>query len=210
MLSLKKVPLKDLAKVAHVSNGVLRKWRAEKGFWELVDQFQVEFTNHLIKHIEKRGKRQKQLADEYFEKPIKEITHIPIPELGWAEFSDLKTYSPPLVLETLEGVSKYMESLAEKIESQKNAEHIKRDPNVAILFQCESFLRILKQYPFLKKKSKKHLLTAKHREEAQQNREHGFLVDSLAMGVSLSEEQRKELIYLAHNLIGNYVAVEMN
>jgi len=210
LLSLKNILLKDLARMLNVSYGALRKWRAEKKFWELVDQFHSEYINHLIEHLEKRGKRQKQLADEYFEKPIKEITHIPIPELGWAEFLDLKTYSPPLVLETLERVSKYMESLAEKIKSQKNAEHTKRDPDVAIFFQCDSFLSFLKQYPFPKKRAKQHLSAVKHREETQQKTDHGFLVDSLAMGVLHSEEQRKELIYLAHSLIGNYVAIEMN
>jgi len=209
LFCLKKWKLKDLANVVGVSHGLLRKWRTEDRYWDLTDKLQSEYTDLLIKHLEARAQRQKELADEYFKKSIKEIARTPPPELGWNEFRDLKQYSQSLILLIAGKVGKYTESLWKKIGPRPDGyNYPERILDFSVANQCHHFFEILGGYPLKSKRELGEYLSS-IKSEAWKESDHAFLVGSLELGL-ISEEERKRLICAAHNLMGKFSEVDMN
>lgn len=214
LLMLKDVPIKELSKSVRASYGLLRKWRTEKPFKEQITQIESDFMNELITHLGWRGEMQKKLANDYFEKSIKQITTTPPPELTWNEFRDLNHYSPQLIASIIVVVPKALEDFLKKVNeifSDLSLEWSDEDISlVATYHQYVRFFDLLKYYPFRKENKSQILgeLEAGTNESKIVYYDTALKILSRDWG-SISENKRKRVIYILHFLAGKFTPVDM-
>jgi hypothetical protein len=214
LMCLKKNPLKFIAETVKVSHGLLRKWRTEDSFKELVDSLAAECAKNIMVHIIIRGYKQKELADEYFTKPVEEILKTAPPELTWIEFNDLKHYSEKLIVLMMAMLAKMIADFLKKFEVLPETLTNEDLITVSIQHQCSSFLKVLIAYPFRKKDKvqiiqeveevKKELLGSSYKSILS------FISSEWYESRTISEETLKKTIYTIHNLSGNFTPVDMD
>lgn len=110
---MKKIPLKKIAAQLNVSYGLLRKWRTEDNFNELIIQHCIEFAKKVKNHLVRRAKKQHELWTEYIKHPLDEVVKTPPPFLSQNEFMDIKFYSNLLILEVHKTIFGYWEKIAQ-------------------------------------------------------------------------------------------------
>jgi len=110
---MKKMPLKKIAAQLNVSYGLLRKWRTEDKFNELIIQHCTEFAKKVKNHLVRRTKKQDELWTEYIKLPLDEIAKTPPPSLSQNEFMDIRSYSNLLILEMHKTILGYWEKIAQ-------------------------------------------------------------------------------------------------
>ena len=114
LLCLYRLPLREIAKNARVSYGLLRKWRTEEEFQKYIRQHEKEFALIVKARLKERAEKQYELDREYLSKPIFEVAQTPPPFLDIDEFLDLKSYSLSLIKSIIEnGIHPIGEKLSE-------------------------------------------------------------------------------------------------
>jgi len=92
-------PLKEIANELEIKYGVLKLWKIEKRFKELMQQHQRHFALHTVGELQKKIGFLHDYEDTILEKNIEEIMSAPIPPIAFDEFRDANTYNPALVEE---------------------------------------------------------------------------------------------------------------
>jgi len=118
VLSITSMAPKKMAEALKVSYGVLRNWRTEPRFKELVKKHSHEFVDIVIDHAKEKQEGRGEKYAKALEKPLEEIPNTTSwPTLEYDEFKDGDLYAPELILE----ISKVWKNMINKInEKAKN------------------------------------------------------------------------------------------
>jgi len=93
LFGLIKMPLKNVAKALEISHAMLRKWRTEDAFLDLIDQHVREFASLFMENIRIRIKRREKLQDDFEAQSLADIASQDLPSLDYSEVSDAQHYS---------------------------------------------------------------------------------------------------------------------
>jgi hypothetical protein len=208
---LKSTPLKEIASAVPVSYGLLRKWRTEERFLSLVTMLSTEFVDRaLVKHLEKRAEVQRGLDDAYSEKTMADIAGTPPPQLGWAEFRDLSSYSEDLLSLLGARLRKTQAELLERAGPRWDAEDFRqRRDGLYRALQCEGLLALVRaRFLILKKDPRKYENPGSSCAEARRDAEYERSLTMLGDG-PLGQDERKRMIAVLHRLRGRFTLVEL-
>jgi hypothetical protein len=94
LLYLTNFPLEHQAKALKVSHGLLRKWRTEKKFWDVVGDHLQELSKRFWSVIKDHVEKEKVLWEKFAELPLEQQANFEIPSLPYTEFEDSFLYNP--------------------------------------------------------------------------------------------------------------------
>jgi hypothetical protein len=212
LLCSKDIKQKQIAEITKVSHAMLRKWRTEDKFLEVTDNFMVEFVDHLIRHLEKRAKKQLQLTEKYFELSLLDMTKTPPHELTWTEFRDVLQYDSFIIIRTLNKLLKRISDMGKKSANLKMSKQ-----NLALYYQFVDFLEIGQHY-FSKKhnikiSSSQSQFYQEFKEQDKMIRQKFNLLSlrwDLESKKSVSEENLKNVIFTLHHSSESFIPVDMD
>jgi hypothetical protein len=91
---LTSLSLKEISEGLKISYGVLRKWRTEKGFKDLIAKNTAEFALSWMEHLRYRARENRALWESFLKRPHHEIAENEPHLLGYEEYVDAGSYSP--------------------------------------------------------------------------------------------------------------------
>jgi len=212
LCSLTKTSVKEIANQLDVSYGLLRKWRTEDKFYEVVDELEREFCQLLVEHLKKRGEKQLQLRDEYFSKTLDEMIKTYPPFINWDEFVDIKNYSEAFMLLIVGTAGRYLENLKKEIEAAGYDDINERQRlQLSIESQCHQFFMNTMHYSTdsVEEFQNKFGDVISKQSSNMQSLNYNISLAILKKG-TLTEDDRKTLVYIAHDLAGKYSFVKMD
>jgi hypothetical protein len=208
--------LKGLAKELNIGHGLLRKWRTEDRFLNIIDQLELEFPGYLIKYLERRSLKAINLRDDYFSKPITEMAKTAPAELSWTDFYDIPAYSQTLILRILGSMQRYQENYLNKaVENIDYLNLTKENRNlISILNQFNIFIKYVftawgKKQPQIKKMYKD--FNEEIKTDISNEVKHYLMAVANMQEIKgkLKPDNIKGLIYYLHVLNGNVNLVDM-
>jgi hypothetical protein len=100
LLALTTLDGKSTAKQLGVSHGVLRKWRTEPAFKNLVDKHCKEFADRLLRHVKERITADRKDTEDLLKLPLEELARSQVAgRRTYTEFSDGELYGDRLLNE---------------------------------------------------------------------------------------------------------------
>jgi hypothetical protein len=218
LLSLKLSPLKKMAQAVGVSPSLLGKWRTEEDFKDLIEKHCVEFAEVVVCHLTERAKIQLKLDEEYFAKPLEEISKTPPPRLGMSEFSDVKFYTSRLFIHMAKRIIEYIKNLESDIENVtlREAAHVQ----CLMLFELLEPSILIKRARGDKRIALERLKEKVEKKSALEKMKKGIsleavnekvfkLIRTMLCETELSEHDRKFIIFMMYKIQGKYTLFEI-
>ncbi len=97
LLMLQSLAQKNIAEIAGVSHGLLRKWNTEETFKNMIIQHAEDFGELFIKHWSEKAQRYLALKEAFFKIPITDWSKKMETRISFDEISDWQLYSADVV-----------------------------------------------------------------------------------------------------------------
>jgi len=203
VLSITSMAPKDVARHLKISYGVLRIWKTEAQFKELVAKHREEFILIFIKYAHEKGKEAEQQAKSIFKKSLREIADTAsLVIVKYDELNDADLYGDALVDGILLFYGELVDAKWKNIEKTKKQKFdvVKEMKSMNFMDSFRTAIRAL-LFKIKKTHKDKKLMRALRREgemikkEAQVIRL-GLIVSLLLCEEKLTKNRKKRIVYI--------------